>query len=64
MFHFKSIGITLKVTKNPPDFQIYLTDIQYIKQYFCNFLLSFYHYSQVREMTQKMGQDTIDDTKK
>lgn len=31
LYHIMSFGITHKVTKNPPDFQIYLIDIQHIK---------------------------------
>ena len=34
-YHIMSFEITRKVTKNPPDFQIYLTDIQHINYLFC-----------------------------
>ena len=64
LFHFKSIGITLKVTKNPPDFQIYLTDIQYIKQYFCNFLLSFIIILKYVKWLKKWVKTLVNDTKK
>ena len=35
LYHIMSFEITHKVTKNPPDYQIYLIDIQYIKPLFC-----------------------------
>ncbi len=36
-YHFKRLGITLKFTKNPPDFLYYIIDNQQIKSSFCRF---------------------------